>query len=229
PRVRLVTTGSEIAAAGSVPAPGRIVDTNGPFLHASLAGLLGEAPPAPAPVPDDKEALVAALAGASAGADLLVVTGGVSVGDRDLVRGLLGDHLGVAPVVQRVAVKPGKPVFVGRRGPLWVVALPGNPAAVTAHWQLLLRPLILALQGAADPAPRWFPVTLGAEVKPERSRTWLRWCTLAPAGAGLLAHPLPGAESHMLGDAALADALVAVPPGRDPVPAGTLLAALLLD
>ncbi|MFO7610154.1 MAG: molybdopterin molybdotransferase MoeA [Candidatus Krumholzibacteriia bacterium] len=229
PRVRLVTTGSEVAPAGAPPGPGRIVDTNTPFLSASLARLLGEAPLAAGPVPDDEEALTAALGEALGTADLVITTGGVSVGDRDLVRGLLTGRLGVEPLVWRVAVKPGKPVFIGRRGPVWVVGLPGNPAAVAAHWHLTLRPLLLALQGAADPAPRWLPAVLGAAVVPERRRVWLRWCTLVGEGDELRALPLPGAESHMLADAARADALLAVPPGERPVPAGTRLPVLLLD
>lgn len=229
PRVRLVTTGSEIVAAGAPPGPGRIVDTNTPFLRAALVRLLGEAPAAAGPVPDDEEALAAALGEALDAADLVIATGGVSVGDRDLVRGLLAGRLGVEPLVWRVAVKPGKPVFVGRRGSTWVVGLPGNPAAVAAHWHLTLRPLLLALQGAADPAPRWLPAVLAAAVVPERRRVWLRWCTLEAAGDELRARPLPGAESHMLGDAARADALVAVPPGDRPVPAGARLPVLLLD
>ncbi len=198
--MRLVATGSEVAVAGAPRGPGQIVDTNTPFLQAQLARLLGEAPAAAAPVPDDEDALAAALTAALDGADLVVVTGGVSVGDRDLVRGILTERLGAEPLVWRVAVKPGKPVLVACREGTWVVGLPGNPAAVAVHWSLTLRPLVLALQGAADPAPRWVPVVLGADAMPERRRVWLRWCTLAADGGRLRADLLPGAESHMLGE-----------------------------
>jgi molybdopterin molybdotransferase len=229
PRVGILATGSEVAAAGRAPGPGLIADANTPLLQAAVTGLLGEAPPPLPPAPDHPEDLGAALGAALVGRDVLVVTGGVSVGDRDLVRQLVVDRLGAEPLLWRVAVKPGKPVFVARRGSAWIVALPGNPAAVAVHWHLLLKPLLLALQGAAGPEPRWRSLVLGADALPDHERVLLRWCALADEDGRLRADPLPGAESHMLGGAARAEALAALPPGPGPVPKGTVVQGLLLD
>jgi len=229
PRVGVLATGSEVARPGTAPTAGRIADANTPLLQAALARELGQAVPALPPAPDDEAALGAALEQALLGRDLLVVTGGVSVGDRDLVKGLLTDRLGAVPLLWRVAVKPGKPVFVARKGEAWIVALPGNPAAVAVHWHLLVRPLLRALQGDGRAAPRWLPAVLGRDVQPDRERTLLRWCTLAADGAALRADPLPGAESHMLGGAAYAGALAAVPAGDAVVAAGTRVPVLVLE
>jgi molybdopterin molybdotransferase len=104
--------------------------------------------------------------------DLLVTSGGVSVGPHDLVR-RVGAALGVEEVFWRVAVKPGKPVSFGLRGSTLVFGLPGNPVSSLVGFELFVRPAVLALQGHADPLPRFEPGRLAAAVRRNRDRDQL--------------------------------------------------------
>jgi molybdopterin molybdotransferase len=221
PRVAVLATGSELVPAGDALEPGQVVEVNTPFLAASLEVLLGTTPRALDPATDDRAALRSALAAGLDGAEVLVLSGGVSVGDRDLVKEVLEDDLEVRRVLWRVAQKPGKPTYVGRRGGAWVVGLPGNPAAVATGWQTLVRPLLLALMGDSNPRPAAMPARLVAAVTPEPVRTHLRWCTSRWRERELWVEALPRSDSHMLSDLARADSLALVPAGSEPLPAGT--------
>ncbi|GHC87084.1 molybdopterin molybdotransferase MoeA [Novosphingobium pokkalii] len=156
-RLAVIDSGDELAAAGHALAPHQIPASNGPMLAAMAAALpvdvqrLG-------PVPDQLDALAAALDRVR-DADIVVTSGGASVGDHDLVRPAL-EAVGARIDFWRVAIKPGKPLLVGHRAaaslsaPQVILGLPGNPASayVTAH--LFLLPLLRAALGAADPLPR---------------------------------------------------------------------------
>lgn len=156
-RLAVIDSGDELAAAGHALAPHQIPASNGPMLAAMAAALpvdvqrLG-------PVPDQLDALAAALDRVR-DADIVVTSGGASVGDHDLVRPAL-EAVGARIDFWRVAIKPGKPLLVGHRAaaglsaPQVILGLPGNPASayVTAH--LFLLPLLRATLGAADPLPR---------------------------------------------------------------------------
>ena len=146
PVVALLVTGDEIVDVSASPAPGQIRNSNGPAVaaQARLAGatvrLLGVAP-------DRQEAIAEAL-GAGLAADVLVVSGGVSAGDYDLVEpALLG--LGATFLFTKVAVKPGAPLVFGRRGETLVFGLPGNPVSAQVTFDLFVRPALLRMQGAA--------------------------------------------------------------------------------
>ncbi len=158
PRVRILTSGDEVGAAG----PAGIRDTNGPFLAAWCAALGWRA--RCAPLADDGAAVRAALAQK---ADLIITTGGVSMGDRDLIPGALRD-LGADLVFHGVDIQPGKPVLLARRGRTWIVGLPGNPVSVIATAHLILLPLLARL-GWAAPRP-WLdlPLTTPAAAKARR-------------------------------------------------------------
>lgn len=229
PRVAILGGGDEVVPPGSVPRPGEVVDVNGPFLERAVCRLIGASPAPATRTPDDRGALREAFARGLDSCDVMLVSGGVSVGDRDLVRQVLEGDLGVERVVWRVAVKPGKPTYVGRRGPVVVVGLPGNPGAVIAQWSVLVRPLLLTAMGASDAAPRRRPVRLAAPVRPNPGRTWLRWARLEHRDGDVWAEVLPRAESHMLTDLGRADALVLVPAGEAPVETGTTLESVALD
>jgi molybdopterin molybdotransferase len=227
--VRVLTSGSEVVAACERPRLGQVPDVNGPFLRSSVAALLGyESRSAPAVVPDDAQAMRGCLGDALEGADLVIVTGGVSVGDRDLVKPVLEEQLAVERLVWGVAQKPGKPTYVGRRAETWVLGLPGNPAAVAVSWYVLVRPLLLALQGARAPGPPRVPVRLVAATGRNRSRTSLRWCEERWRDGELWAEPLARTGSHMLSDLARSDVLAILPPGGEALPAGTLVEAVPL-
>ena len=145
PVVALLVTGDEIVEVSATPAPGQIRNSNGPAVaaQARLAGaevrLLGVAP-------DRQDAIAEALR-AGLAADVLVVSGGVSAGDYDLVEPALLE-LGATFLFTKVAVKPGAPLVFGRRGATLVFGLPGNPVSAQVTFDLFVRPALLKMQGA---------------------------------------------------------------------------------
>ena len=217
PRAALLATGTELRRPGEPLAPGEVYEANGLILAAQLtsAGALVERL---APVADDEDVHRDALA-RGLEHDLLVTSGGVSVGPHDLVRRIEGE-LGVEEVFWRVAVKPGKPVSFGVRGSTLVFGLPGNPVSSLVGFELFVRPAVLALQGHGDPLPRFEPGRLGADARlnPDRDEL-VRARTRLEEGAVVL-DPLGGQESHMIARAAGADALVLFPRGHGELAAG---------
>lgn len=151
PRVALLSTGNELVPPGAPTPPGFLPSSNAPMLAAMLAGLpcdvvdLGI-------VPDDLNAMVAALARAQ-GADIIVSTGGASVGDHDLVRPAFV-RAGGALDFWKIAMRPGKPLMAGRLGDALFLGLPGNPVSAFVTATLFLLPLVRHISGAADPLPR---------------------------------------------------------------------------
>ncbi|GAB4369656.1 MAG: molybdopterin molybdotransferase MoeA [Acidobacteriota bacterium] len=229
PRVGVVATGSELVPPDRAPGPGQIVDTNRPLLERLVRRVLGTGPAFSAHAGDDADETARTLGDALEATDLLVVTGGVSVGDRDYVRRTLEERLGATRLFWRVAQKPGKPLYVAQAGARWIVGLPGNPAAVIVHATTVLVPLIRALEGAAEPLPRRLPVRLAEPQRRDRRRTLLRWATLHVENGALWARILPRCGSHMISDLARADVLVIIPPGEGELAPGDSLDALLLE
>src|ERR687887_2609374 len=170
PRASIITTGTELRPAGEQLGPGEVYEANGLILATQLrsAGALAERL---AVVADDEDAHREALA-LGLESDLLVTSGGVSVGPHDLVRRIEAE-LGVEEVFWRVAVKPGKPVSFGVRGTTLVFGLPGNPVSSLVGFELFVRPAVLALQGYSDPLPRFEPGRLATGVKRNPGRDQL--------------------------------------------------------
>jgi len=225
PRVAVVVTGTELRAPGEPLEPGQIYDANGFILAAQLAraGAVVERLP---PVADDEAATRAAVA-RGLEADVLVTTGGVSVGVYDLVRAAEAE-LGVEEVFWRVAMQPGKPVAFGVCGLTLVFGLPGNPVSSLVGFELFVRPALEALQGAAEPGPPFRPGRLGRATRRLQARdALLRARTRADADAVVL-DPLTGQQSHMIAHAATADALVLVPQGEGELEAGSPVSYLPL-
>jgi len=212
PRVTILATGSELVPPGSELAPGQIYESNGTLLAAQVETAAG-APTVLERVLDEHAATRDALDGALA-ADVLLTSGGVSVGEHDLVRALLPE-LGVEQVFWGVAVRPGKPLFFGVRGSTLVFGLPGNPVSTLVGFELFVRPALAALQGAA-PGPLWLAGTLAAGARRNPARDDV---VRAVVEDGRL-RPLGGQESHMIVRAAAADALVLVPRGEGELHAG---------
>jgi len=216
PRVVLAVTGTELRSPGEPLARGEIYDANGVILATQIAAAGATVDRLP-PVADDAAATRAAVERGLA-ADVLVTSGGVSVGVYDLVRATEAE-LGVEEIFWRVSVRPGKPVAFGVRGRTLVFGLPGNPVSSLVGFELFVRPALLALQGLAEPRPAFRPGRLGRAVKLVPRDSLLRARTRVEDGAVVL-DPLTGQESHMIARAATADALVLVPAGDGEIGAG---------
>jgi molybdopterin molybdotransferase len=225
PRAAVLATGTELRRPGEPLGPGEVYEANGLMLAAALAsaGALVERLPA---VADDEQAHRAALE-RGLEADVLVTSGGVSVGPHDLVR-QIEVEFGVEEVFWGVAVKPGKPLSFGIRGRTLVFGLPGNPVSSLVGFELFVRPALLALQGAGKPGPVFERGRLDEPVRRNAQRDELLRAVASPDGDGARLQALHGQESHMIARAAAANALVYVPAGEGELAAGTTVEFLRL-
>lgn len=222
PRVALLTTGTELREPGEPLAPGQIYDANGPMLAAALAraGAVSTRIPAAADTPEEhRRALAAALEH-----DVVISSGGVSVGPHDLVRGI-GAELGVRELFWRIKMRPGKPLSFGVRGQTLVFGLPGNPVSTLVCFELFVRPALLALQGAAEPRPAFRTGVLATEVHQNAQRDDL--IRVRRDSDGRL-EPISGQQSHQIVFTAQADGLARIPAGIGELPAGSEVAYLPL-
>ena len=218
PRAAVLTTGTELQTPGEALGHGQVYEANGVMLAAQLRSA-GAQVERLAAVEDSEAGQRLALERAL-GADVLVTSGGVSVGKHDLVRGVEAD-LGVEEVFWGVAVKPGKPVSFGVRGRTLVFGLPGNPVSSLVSFELFVRPAVLALQGMTDPLPPFRPGLLGRPLRRNPAREELVRARLVYGPAAVGVEPLSGQESHMIARAAQADALALVPRGEGEIEAGS--------
>jgi molybdopterin molybdotransferase len=217
PRLVVLATGSELARPGEPLRPGQIYDSNGAMLAAAATAVGAHVEVLPT-VEDTPEAHRRVLERALV-ADVVVTTGGVSVGQLDLVRQTEAE-LGVEEVFWQVAVKPGKPIAFGVRGRTLVFGLPGNPVSSLVGFELFVRPALLALQGARDPMPRFERGMLAASVRRNPVRDEFLRARTRPTGNGTVLEPVSGQESHMIVRAAAADALVFAPRGDGELASG---------
>ncbi|HEY6961159.1 MAG TPA: gephyrin-like molybdotransferase Glp [Gaiellaceae bacterium] len=220
PRVAVVATGTELRRPGERLAAGEIYESNTVLLAAQLATAGAEAVVLDT-VADDRDSTRRSLERALEH-DMLITSGGVSVGPHDLVRGALAE-LGVEEVFWRVAVKPGKPVAFSVRGDTLVFGLPGNPVSSLVAFELLVRPALLALQGARDPRPQYLPGALARSLRRSNRDELVR----AHHENGVL-EPITGQDSHMIVRAAAANALVFVPHGEGELAQGAAVSWLPL-
>jgi molybdopterin molybdotransferase len=225
PRAAVLATGSELRAPGEELEPGQIYEANGLLLAAQLRSAGAEVERLSS-VADDEAAHREAL-GRGLAADVLVTSGGVSVGPHDLVRKVAAE-LGVEEVFWGVAVKPGKPISFGVLDNRLVFGLPGNPVSVLVGFELFVRPAVLALQGVAEPLPQFERGRLSRALEPNPIRDELVRARLTSDGEGALLEPLPGRESHMIARAAAADVLVLLRRGTTELAAGQLIEFLRL-
>ena len=226
PRAAVLPTGTELRRPGEALAAGEIYEANGLILSAQLeaAGAVVELMPA---VGDDEAAHRGALEHAL-DADVVVTSGGVSVGPHDLVRRVEAE-LGVEEVFWRVSVKPGKPIAFGVRERTLVFGLPGNPVSALVGFVLFVEPAIRALQGVPDPLPRFDRGRLAAARRRNPERDELVRARLRRSEDGPLLEPLTGQESHMIARSAAADALVFVPRGEGELGDGASVDYLRLE
>ncbi len=225
PRVAVLSTGTELRTPGQPLEPGEVYEANGVLLATAFASAGADVDVLPV-VSDNESSHRAALEGGLE-ADVLVTSGGVSVGPHDLVRRILGE-LGVEEIFWGVAVKPGKPLAFGARGSTLVFGLPGNPVSSLVGAEVFVRPALLALQGASVPGPVFSEGRLATAVRRNAHRDeFLRARSIASEN-GVLLDPVLGQESHMIARAAAADALVLAPRGEGQLGAGETVRYLLL-
>jgi molybdopterin molybdotransferase len=226
PRVAILATGSELRSPGEPLAPGQIYESNRTMIAAALAnaGALIEVLPV---VEDDADAHRAAIA-RGLEADILVTSGGVSMGPHDLVRRVAAE-LGVDEIFWGVAVKPGKPLSFGVRGETLVFGLPGNPVSSLVGALVFVRPALLARQGLANPAPMYSHARVAAALRRNAHRDEFVRARHVETNDGPLLEAIVGQESHMIVRAAAADALIHVPRGEGELPEGATVRYLVLD
>lgn len=225
PRVAILSTGDELQPPGVPLAPGQIHDANGIALAAAVTEAGGE-PVALERVPDDPVQIEQQVQRGAAEADLLVASGGVSVGRHDHVRDAI-ERLG-ALEFWRIRMQPGKPVAFGAVASVPVIGLPGNPVSALVTFELFARPLIRRMLGLSGSGRMILPAVAQERMpKDEERRAYLR-VQLARGADGLEARPAGGQASSQLRPMATANALLIVPEGEPAAEAGRTYDALLL-
>ena len=209
PRVAIVGTGSELVEPGEPLGPGQIYDANSYAIYGQVRDAGGE--PLMLGIAPDGDGATQALLRKALRADVLVTTGGVSMGESDSI-GALQDQLGVERRFWGVRIKPGWPVTFGRLGRTLVFGLPGNPVAAMVAAELFVRPALLALQGRSD-LYRPFVIAAAAEpVKPTKARVEALRCRLIRKGNRFTFARTGPQGSGMLRSMSLADGLALIPP-----------------
>jgi molybdopterin molybdotransferase len=221
PKVAVLATGDELVMPGAIPGPGQIVYSNGYALRA-LARAEGAETIDLGIAADTIEATTQGIRRArDAGADILITSGGASVGDHDLVKRSL-EAEGVAMAFWRIAMRPGKPMMHGRLGAMRVIGLPGNPVSSYVCAFLFLAPLIRALSGRKTIHNVRETALLGRDIAANDMREdYLRARLEARSTGALIATPVDHQDSSLLGNLAAARVLVIRPPFAAAAPAGT--------
>jgi molybdopterin molybdotransferase len=229
PRVALLATGDELVAPGSTPGPGQIVYSNG-FALAALARAHGAQVADLGIVPDRVDSTIAAIDRAARdAADILVTTGGASVGDYDLVQPSLAAR-GMALSFWKVAVRPGRPMMHGALGPMRVLGLPGNPVSAYVCGFLFLVPLIRRMLGLAPAEAATETAVLGRDLPGNDERADYLRATLTHRPDGrLVATPFDVQDSSMVAYLAQADCLVIRAPHAAAVSAGSPCSIVKFD
>lgn len=225
PRVVVAPTGDELVPAERVPGPGQIRNSNGPALAAEarrMGALVEELPP----VPDRFEALRSTLE-RGLEADLLILSGGVSMGEYDLVEKEL-EWAGVKVAFRQVAIRPGKPAVFGRRGDCLVFGLPGNPVSSLVTFRVLVAPALRRLQGIPSPEGVHLEARLEADISQHPGRTGYLPGKLSLAGGSVAVRPIPTTGSADLPAHSRADALIIVPAERSELRSGDQVKVLLI-
>ena len=227
PRVAILSTGDEIAMPGEPIPPGGIVSSNSHALAALVRATGGE--PLVLPNAGDNEAIIGAVADSIAGTDLLVTTGGASVGDHDLVLSALQAR-GMTLDFWQIAMRPGKPLLFGRMGAVPVVGLPGNPVSALVCAILFLLPALSLLSGLPAAPPPVTSAVLGAALRANDKRAdHLRAALTVDSSGRIVATPFAVQDSAMLRRLAQADALILRPPHAPALPEGAEVGIIRLD
>jgi molybdopterin molybdotransferase len=228
PRVAIISTGDEVVLPGDPLGPNQIVSSNGPALAAFVTAAGGE--PLSLGIAPDSAAALQSMADGARGADLLVTTGGASVGDHDLVRSALGER-GLVLDFWQIAMRPGKPLIFGKIGDTPLLGLPGNPVSSLVCALVFLRPALYRMLGLAEPPAAERPMArLGRDLEAnDRREDYLRATLTVDASGRLVATPFDKQDSSMLSLLAKADCLVVRAPHAPAAKAGEAVEIIALD
>jgi molybdopterin molybdotransferase len=226
-RVAALSTGDELVEPGSgALRAGQSYNSNR-YTLAGLVRSLGMAFVDRGIVPDDPRATAQALLEAAAGADCVISSGGVSVGEEDHVKAQV-ERLGQLDL-WKLAIKPGKPLAFGRIGDTPFIGLPGNPTSVFVTFCLIARPFLLRLQGAgAEDLPTLHASAMFSVERPGDRQDYLRVSISSDAAGALCAHKFPNQSSGVLSSVSHSNALAVIPPGAT-VARGEPVEVILLD
>ncbi|HVE64689.1 MAG TPA: gephyrin-like molybdotransferase Glp [Mycobacteriales bacterium] len=228
PRVIVISTGTELVEPGTPPRPGQIVDANG-YALAAAASEAGAHAYRVGIVADDPRALTETIEDHLIQADLVVTSGGVSVGAYDVVKDVLG-RLGEVSF-QRVAMQPGMPQAFGTIGPdrTPVFGLPGNPVSALVSFEVFVRPALRRMLGAPELGRPQVQAVLAAPLASTAGKRQYARVRVEHDGARWLATPVGGGGSHLLASLASSNGLAVVPEDMTEVPAGSLVTTWLLE
>lgn len=222
PRIAIIGTGDELAAPGDAHLRADAIPESVTFGVAALTAQAGGRVVHRAIGLDDLPALEGAAGEALAAADVVIVTGGASVGERDFAKPMFAPH-GLDLVFAKVGIKPGKPVWLGRAAGKWVIGLPGNPTSAMVTARLFLLPLLALLQGQAlDGVLRWRTLPLAAPLGETGGRETFVRARWEDDGLVPVSNQDSGAQGALVG----ADWLIRCPAGQGALAAGDLVRAL---
>ncbi len=222
PKVALVITGNELRPPGSRLKRGQIRDVNSLSLT-SMLRMLAIEPTLVVSVRDLKSAVSSAIRAALKKSDVVISTGGVSVGEYDFVRDVFAE-LRVKTIFWRIALKPGKPNYFGIKGRKLVFGLPGNPVSALVSFELLVRPALLKLQGLKTENQVSFRARLTRDLRKKAGRLeFIRAVFTKNSGSELLVTPTPGQDSHIMSSLARANCLMLFPKDAEFLPKGSVV------
>lgn len=226
PRIALLATGDEIKLPGEALGPTSIVSSNTFALEGLIRAAGGE--PITLGIAVDDIAAIRDLAAQARGADMLVTTGGASVGEHDLVQEALAE-LGLELDFWQIAMRPGKPLMFGRLGDVPMLGFPGNPVSSMVCGILFLKPALAQMLGTGEIEPARETATLGADLgENDRREDYLR-ATLSREAGKLIATPFPKQDSSMFSRLAAADCLLIREPHAPAAKAGDAVKIVRLD
>ncbi len=225
PQVAVASTGDEVVDVASIPGPAQIRDANGPLLEAQLR-TLGLAPPRLQHLPDTPEAVEDFLE-ARDSEDFLIFSGGLSMGDHDYVHQVL-KRGGATVLFHKVAIKPGKPLLVARRGHQLIFGLPGNPVSSWVTFQMFVRPAIRKWMGCPHPIAPTLRLPLSQTVKQRPGRLFFAPGRLTQGPGGPQVTPVQTLGSSDLIAFSRAEVLFQIPADCASIEAGSLVEVVLL-
>ena len=225
PRVAVISTGNELVAPDETPGPGQIRDSNR-FSLAIAATRAGAEVVVNRHIRDEEDALREGMQAALDAADVVLTSGGVSMGDRDLVKALLGE---IAVVhFQKLFMKPGKPLNFATVGEKLMFGLPGNPVSCLVGFQMFVRPALQVMQSAPPDAYPTVPVTIEHDIRPSDRIEYQRAVVTTDADGRLVARNTGPQMSARLMSFVGSNAILVVQPRGEVYPAGSRLEAILI-